>query len=124
MAAAILIFCFSSTPHLKTNLKYDFILRKIIHVTEYFILAFLSRRAFEGSFHLNSLYLFFYPARLSLLYAISDEIHQWFVPGRHGCVRDILIDAAGILGFYIVRRIFKENRRVDGLAAISSFSGS
>ena len=32
---------------------------------------------------------------LAVVFAISDEVHQLFVPGRNGCVRDVLIDAAG-----------------------------
>ena len=32
---------------------------------------------------------------LAILYALSDELHQRFVPGRHPDFRDILTDAAG-----------------------------
>lgn len=32
-----------------------------------------------------------------LLYAAGDELHQLFVPGRAGQLRDILIDTAGVL---------------------------
>lgn len=35
-------------------------------------------------------------AGIAVLYAISDECHQLFVPGRSGEVRDVLIDSAGI----------------------------
>jgi VanZ family protein len=35
-------------------------------------------------------------AVISLLYAISDEWHQSFVPGRDADPRDALVDAAGI----------------------------
>lgn len=34
---------------------------------------------------------------IGLVYAVTDEIHQIFVPGRAGQVRDVLIDFAGIL---------------------------
>lgn len=34
---------------------------------------------------------------ISIIYAISDEIHQIFVPGRAFAISDILIDSAGIL---------------------------
>ena len=40
---------------------------------------------------------------ICVIYAISDEIHQLFVPGRAGQVRDVLIDSAGsLLGIIIV----------------------
>lgn len=34
---------------------------------------------------------------LSVLYALSDEYHQTFVPGRNGTFVDLLIDASGAL---------------------------
>ena len=108
---AALIFCFSNIPHLKTNLKYDFILRKIAHVFEYFILTFLLHRAFKDSFNLNTFYLLIYPFSLSFLYAVSDEVHQLFVPGRVCSIRDILTDAIGIAGFYITINIFRINQK-------------
>ena len=33
---------------------------------------------------------------MSVLYGITDEIHQFFVPGRAMSVGDILVDSAGI----------------------------
>ncbi len=32
----------------------------------------------------------------SVLYAVSDEYHQTFVEGRVGCIRDVIIDSAGV----------------------------
>ena len=40
-----------------------------------------------------------------VLYAISDEVHQLFVPGRGAQVKDVLIDSAGAIvgvGLYLV----------------------
>ena len=38
-----------------------------------------------------------------VLYAISDEIHQLFVPGRSGEMRDVLIDSiAGLIGIGLI----------------------
>jgi predicted MPP superfamily phosphohydrolase/VanZ family protein len=34
---------------------------------------------------------------ICVLYAVSDEIHQLFVPGRGGQVKDVLLDSAGSL---------------------------
>ena len=33
---------------------------------------------------------------IGTVYAVSDEIHQYFVPGRSAMVRDVCIDAAGV----------------------------
>lgn len=101
------IFLFSSIPNLKTELEYDFLLRKIAHITEYFILTFLLYRAFVGSFNMNPVRLFMYPAALSLLYAMSDEIHQYFVVGRNCAIQDVLIDSVGIISLLIFVRIKK-----------------
>ncbi len=101
------IFWFSSIPDLKTGLECDFFLRKIAHITEYFILTFLLYRAFRDSFKMNAFRLFMYPAFFSLLYAISDEIHQYFVLTRSCSVQDVLIDSIGIIGFCVLIRIKK-----------------
>lgn len=103
-----IIFLFSSIPNLKTGLKYDFILRKIAHVVEYFVLTLLLYRAFKGSFTIGTRNLFIYSATLSLLYAVSDEFHQSFVPGRSAAVRDVLIDGIGIVGFYIAHKVLRK----------------
>jgi len=101
------IFFFSSIPDLKTNLEYDFLLRKIAHISEYFIFTFVLYRAFRWSFNLSPIRLFMYPAAFAFLYAISDEIHQYFVLGRSCSFRDVLIDSIGIIGFYIFIRMKK-----------------
>lgn len=38
-----------------------------------------------------------YSVPISVLYAVSDEIHQSFVEGRMGTVTDVLIDSTGVL---------------------------
>ncbi len=47
-----------------------------------------------------------------ILYAISDEVHQLFVPGRGAQVSDVLIDSLGAflgIGMYkMVRKIKKK----------------
>ena len=43
---------------------------------------------------------------LTVLYGIFDEIHQLFVPGRHGQLADVLFDASGaLLMVLLLRRI-------------------
>lgn len=39
----------------------------------------------------------------SILYAISDEFHQTFIPGRSGEVGDVLLDStSALIGIYLV----------------------
>jgi VanZ family protein len=86
---AAVIFAFSSVPHLGTDLGvWDTILRKCAHVTEYAILGLLLARALGRET----------PAFLAgVAYAITDEIHQRFVSGRHASPVDVAIDSVGIL---------------------------
>ena len=43
---------------------------------------------------------------LAALYGISDEVHQLFVPGRHGRFFDVLFDASGALAMVLLLRCF------------------
>ncbi len=88
-AWAAAIFALSSIPHLGTGLgTWDTILRKGAHVTEYAILGLLLLRAVGREA----------PAfLLGVGYAITDEVHQHFVSGRHASPIDVAIDSAGVL---------------------------
>lgn len=94
---AAVIFFLSAQPDLKSSLpgKYDFILRKLAHISEYAVLFLLVSRAFLGhSFSTKkALFLAFL---FSVVYAISDEYHQTFIHGRVGAITDVLIDSIGI----------------------------
>lgn len=48
---------------------------------------------------------------ICLMYAISDEVHQLFVKGRNGSLRDVLIDFAGALVFSAVLLIINNGRK-------------
>ncbi len=113
---AAVIFYFSSVTYLKTDLKYDYILRKLAHIFEYLIFTSLLYRAFKGSFNMNERRLFIYSALFSFLYAVSDEIHQYFVLGRSCTINDVLIDSIGILGFYVSIKILANRKRGYTLA--------
>lgn len=41
---------------------------------------------------------------LTVLYGISDEFHQLYVPGRHGQLADVLFDTAGALLMVLLLR--------------------
>jgi len=89
LAWAAVIFALSSIPHLGTGLgTWDTILRKGAHVTEYAILGLLLVRALGREL----------PAFLiGVAYAITDELHQHFVGGRHSSPIDVAIDSTGVL---------------------------
>lgn len=96
VAWAAMIFVLSSVPDLGTGLGgWDLVLRKLAHATEYAILGFLLLRA-TGSER--------WALALGIAYAVSDEIHQHFVAGRHGAPLDVLIDSLGVsVGVFVLR---------------------
>ena len=95
VAWATLIFALSSVPHLSSGLgTWDYVLRKCAHVTEYAILGALLLAAFALLLRALGREV---PAFLgALAFAVSDEVHQHFVAGRHGSPVDVAIDAIGI----------------------------
>ncbi len=95
---ALMIFLFSHVPHLESGLPQDFVLRKIAHMAEFAILAFLVWRALLVR-RQDRLFLRITACLLALAYAGSDEVHQLFIPGREGSLRDIMIDGGGILAW-------------------------
>lgn len=79
--------------------EFVWVVRKLAHFTEFFILG-----------------VFIFRTRLSLwtafliifLYAVSDELHQYFVPGRQAAIMDVCIDSlGGILSLGLMRSIFR-----------------
>ena len=87
------------------------LMRKSAHFIAYLILGFLVSHAMKND---GSTALAWKRRGASLLlcvaYAISDEIHQIFVPGRGPLVKDILIDGAGavigIMLYFGVRKLW------------------
>lgn len=47
---------------------------------------------------------------LAVLYGVSDEFHQSFVPGRSSALKDVLYDSVGILFAFMVYSISIEYR--------------
>ena len=81
--------------------KLQFIVRKSAHFIGYMILGILASGLILQYENINKKYPLAF--LICVIYAISDEIHQLFVPGRAGQVRDVLIDSAGsLLGIIIV----------------------
>jgi VanZ family protein len=95
---AAVIFAFSDVPDLGTGLgTWDLVLRKLAHAAEFAVLGALLLRALGQEL----------PALvLGISYAVTDEIHQLFVPGRVGSPLDVLIDAVGVTaGIVLWRRL-------------------
>ena len=100
-----LIFYFSSLSFI---LKPMMISDLILHFCEFFILGLLIYRAFYSSGIRNK--IIFITVVCGILYAFSDEIHQFFVPGRIFSFKDVIIDSVSVFVAQIgyVKRIFLE----------------
>ena len=100
-----LIFFFSAQPDLNSGLgTLDTIGRKIIHLAQYAVLAYLWWRALVTTTSARRAALAAFV--VTVLYAVSDEYHQTFVEGRHGSPLDVLIDSAGagFASLYLAKR--------------------
>ena len=135
VALMVMIFCFSSqiakesqetsegftkkvlmlfnsfrelSPEKQENIieSVQFIVRKTAHFSAYGALGLSLFSALLLTFTKKFLWLWAFI--ISVLYAISDEIHQSFVPGRSMEARDVLIDSTGaLLGILFVVLIVK-----------------
>jgi VanZ family protein len=100
VAWAAVIFALSSVSDLGTGLgglgTWDLVLRKIAHAAEFALLGLLLARAVHDDRTAFA---------LGAAYAVSDEVHQHFVPGRVGAWYDVVVDAVGVaLGVLAWRR--------------------
>lgn len=84
--------------------KYTTIVRKTAHFGIYLVLGVL---VINLLMEYNIKHVILVSLIVCLLYSVSDEIHQLFIDGRSGEVRDIIIDSSGslmgIYSYYIIK---------------------
>lgn len=90
-------------PDIKFNMgRFNHIIRKSAHFFAYLVLGILMINGLSSSdiYGFKGIGL---AILICILYAISDEVHQLFVPGRGGQVSDVILDSVGtivgILGY-------------------------
>lgn len=89
----------------------NLIIRKLAHYIEYLILGILVINMFIKN-NIPQSYLI--SIIFCVIYAISDEIHQFLIPGRACQLRDILIDSIGsITGIYLYKLISKRKKSIN-----------
>lgn len=89
----------------------NFIIRKCAHFLEYMILGLLVFNVLKLYYsvkHVYSITIVFI-----FLYACSDEMHQLFVPGREGTIRDVFIDTCGGIVLVAIRSMIVFIKSLD-----------
>ncbi len=107
IAYVALIFYLSSLSDISLAAPYP---DHILHAGEFFALAILVARALNGGLQRpispRTMLLAFL---FCVLYAVSDEIHQMFVPNRYADLTDVLSDvvgaALGLVGLLFMQRM-------------------
>lgn len=78
------------------------IIRKLAHFSVYTVVGF-SIMGFMCTFDIKNIIKVIISFSVGVTYAISDEIHQYFIPGRSARVFDVCIDSLGVLtGIFIL----------------------
>jgi VanZ family protein len=86
----------------------EFFIRKAAHFFVYLGLGFLIYRALSV-YLLNNRLTFMTSWLLTILYAISDEIHQGFTPNRSPHFEDVMIDSVGgLIGISLAWFIYRK----------------
>jgi VanZ family protein len=108
----LLRFFVPSISHKEIIIVHTF-MRKLAHVTEYFISGLLLFRAFKnGSVKRQEWFWALYSLLVIVIIAASDELHQTFVPARTASIVDVGIDImGGFLAQCISVLMYQRNRR-------------
>ncbi len=85
-------------------------IRKLAHITEFFILCVLFNWSFMLSMKKPSQQDWHWRLAFAstVLYAISDEWHQSYVPGRSAGVNDVMVDLIGVFLALIVFFVWRK----------------
>lgn len=78
----------------------SFLIRKLAHFTEFFILGVLLYGVYINYAKKTKLFLFV--VLHGIVVASLDEVLQTFIKNRSGDVKDVLIDTLGILAAYLI----------------------
>ncbi len=105
VAWAILIFYLSSQASIDAPMLFPG-QDKLFHLVVFGILGFLLMGTLPASPDGYRLRQLWWVALAVMLYGVSDEFHQYFVPGRSVDVYDVLADAVGgLLGAWTMYQL-------------------
>lgn len=90
------------------------LVRKTAHLFEYTVLGAVLFSALCEAVRTKKAIILTIAA--GCLYAVSDEIHQYFVPGRAMRITDVAIDTAGVIVAVLVMYYLFAGRRSDAIS--------
>jgi len=97
----LLIYILSSISHPPQPAANPYI-PLIEHIIEYLILGFLLHALISSARDYTRVRVFILAVLLASLYGLTDEIHQFFVPGRVCSLDDLAADTLGsLIGVFI-----------------------
>ncbi len=80
----------------------------IYHLIVFFLFNFFLLLSIIGNKKIKINYIII-ALSISIIYALSDEFHQIFIPFRYPSIQDILIDTIGIFVSTIIYFYYKKN---------------
>ena len=104
------IFYLSAQPELPhhSEAQIDLVIKKVGHMVEYAILAALALWAARRGGSTTAKRAFLWALLIAVSYAVTDEIHQYFVPGRNPRALDVGFDVVGAcVGLLVVSRVVR-----------------
>ena len=107
----VLIWILSSNPAdaiIETPFSFDDLMKESLHLIEFAILYWLIAFAFMAHNKWSERASLF-AAIVAILYGLTDEIHQSFVPARSATLIDFIKDTIGVVVSYLIakRRYFR-----------------
>lgn len=89
--------------------SFNHLIRKAAHFFAYLLLGVLVTNALDKTRIISHKSLI-WALIICIIYAASDEIHQIFIPGRAGQIKDVALDSAGsmvgIFGYFAIKKLF------------------
>ena len=83
--------------------KIEHIIRKLAHFSLYTVVGILMM-SLMSTYNIEQIKRYGISLGVGMIYAISDEIHQSFIPDRTPAVGDVFIDTCGVIfGIILVR---------------------
>ena len=99
------IFQLSNESKIQYINQLEYIIRKLAHFSIYTIVGILLM-GFVSTYEMEKIKKIYISIVMGITYAISDEIHQAFIPGRAAKLTDVIIDTMGVFLGIVILLIF------------------